>query len=173
MATTGEKIRQLLEEQGKTQVDLAKALHVTDKTVSAWVNDATKTGIRKSNLLKVADYLGVPYKMLDPDEPEADYMLRKIKHEDETGKFIFDEQFKNEIESHVKLREDLCGKIEESRKSLNNNFNLMIDNLLDEIKNLSSDVERLRVENLLLERQKKDLIDTIRQLQDDKGNEEK
>lgn len=166
MATTGEKIKQLLAEQGKTQVDLAKALHVTDKTVSAWVNDSTKTGIRKSNLVKIADYFGVPYSSLKPDESEADYVLEKIRREDESGKFIFDQRFTQEIQSHEKSRKEFCDDLEEGRKWLNDGFNAMIDNVLDEIKMLSDDVARLRVENILLKRQKSQLMETVKRTQE-------
>ena len=55
--TLGDRIRQLRENKEMTQLDLAKILKVSDKTVSTWENDLKIP--RMGTIEKIADYFGV------------------------------------------------------------------------------------------------------------------
>jgi len=65
---TGRNIRAEMARHRRTQDGLAKALNVTQPTVSAWL--AGKSPWRMSVLVEVADYLGVPLAVLLPT-PDA------------------------------------------------------------------------------------------------------
>lgn len=59
---TGEIIKRLLEEQGKTQADLARYLGVSNTTVNRWIPTKNKEGDNPSkyHLIRIADFFDVP-----------------------------------------------------------------------------------------------------------------
>ncbi|MGW8195364.1 MAG: helix-turn-helix transcriptional regulator [Desulforhopalus sp.] len=68
----GQKIKQLREQQGLTQLYLATAVEVTTDTISRWENRRYPS-IKRENGLKLAEALGVTLEtLLEEDESESD-----------------------------------------------------------------------------------------------------
>lgn len=65
----GENIKGLREEHGLSQLELAKIIGVTDKSVSAWELDTNIP--RMGAIQKMADYFGVPKSAIIEDKEES------------------------------------------------------------------------------------------------------
>ena len=65
----GQKIKQLREQQGLTQLYLATAVEVTTDTISRWENRRYPS-IKRENGIRLAQALNVPLEDLLEEEPE-------------------------------------------------------------------------------------------------------
>ncbi|MBQ3334951.1 MAG: helix-turn-helix transcriptional regulator [Eubacteriaceae bacterium] len=70
--TSGEMIRDLLKQTGKTQADLARFLKVSPTTVNRWIPTENKKGIEpsKKNIKKIADFFQVSIDVITGDAGE-------------------------------------------------------------------------------------------------------
>lgn len=77
---TGDIIKYILKENGKTQADLARYLGVSSNTVNRWIPTEGKEGIQPSDyhLVKIADYFGIPVSGLTGGYDDFDALLDHI-----------------------------------------------------------------------------------------------
>lgn len=102
----GDLLRRYMEEQGRTQVDVAKGIGVSQGMVSAWVR-----GIyfpRFGTVQRLAEYLGVPVAALtgDMDEQQTDRLSAEFA---ETLKDLSDDDKAFLLEAAKRLKRNQEG----------------------------------------------------------------
>ena len=100
-----QKIKELREQKGISQAELARDLDITQSTVGNWESDVRKPPASK--LIKIADYFGVSTDYLLNDEkiaPEILMLTRNLTSLPEEDREFLLDNFKNTIDLYLKSK---------------------------------------------------------------------